>query len=105
MTNECPRQQNKDKVNSRKNLHECYTHHYCSHFGVDAINYPVIGEDFDENFDGELYSTGFMKIGIHEFLTPYCPHCGVKLSLNDSDKDSYQLANFTLAIIEEPKLF
>ena len=66
-----------------------YTHHYCSHCGVDAINYPVMGEYFDENFDGELCSTGFMQTRIHEFLTPYCPHCGVKLILNDSNETSY----------------
>ena len=66
-----------------------YTHHYCSHCGVDAINYPVMEEDFDENFDGELYSTGFMQTGIHEFLTPYCPYCGAKLSIDNSNKNSY----------------
>ena len=66
-----------------------YTHHYCSHCGVDAINYPVMKEDFDENFDGELYSTGFMQTGIHEFLTPYCPYCGAKLSIDNSNKNSY----------------
>lgn len=68
---------------------DSYTHHYCSHCGVNAINYPVMEECFDEGFDDELYLTGFMQTRIHEFLTPYCPYCGVKLSLNNSNKESY----------------
>lgn len=55
-----------------------YTHHCCGNCGVKAINYPVMGE---------LYSIGFIQTGIHEFLTPYCPYCGVKLSIDDSNED------------------
>lgn len=57
-----------------------------------------------DSYDGELYSTGFMQTGIHEFLIPYYPYCGMKLSLDNSNKDSYQFAIFTLAIMEEPKI-
>lgn len=64
-----------------------YTHHCCGNCGVKAINYPVMVEDFDEDYDGELYSIGFIQTGIHEFLTPYCPYCGVKLSIDDSSED------------------
>ena len=39
-------------------------------------------DDFDENFDGELYSTGFMQTGIHE----------------------YQFAIFAFSIMEEPRI-
>lgn len=64
-----------------------YTHHCCGNCGIEAISYPVMVEDFDEDYDGELYLIGFIQTGIHEFLTPYCPYCGVKLSIDDSSED------------------
>lgn len=46
-----------------------YTHHCCGNCGVKAINYPVMVEDFDEDYDGELYSIGFIQMNGRQLMS------------------------------------
>lgn len=75
MTNEAPTAR---WVLSRKEPFD-YDHHECSACGKQALFYFTYEEDFDYNCDDELVSRGIVCTGIHECLTDYCPHCGVRL--------------------------
>jgi len=57
-----------------------FLHHRCSRCKHDAVSFPDMQEDFDENIDGEFESIGYRQMGIIEELTPFCPYCGAEMN-------------------------
>lgn len=56
-----------------------YKHHRCSVCKEDAFFEYEYEPEYDEGYDGEWHYVSDEIRDMHEYLSPYCPNCGVKM--------------------------
>lgn len=56
-----------------------YNHHRCSVCKEDAFFEYKYEPQYDEGYDGEWHYVCDDICDMHEYLSPYCPNCGVKI--------------------------